>query len=65
MAGSGGVRTNDYLVQVNGQNVFNLCHDQVKRLVKESGECMTLVVERYTENNVPSPFVIMLKWIEF
>lgn len=46
IAGYAGCRSNDYLVKINGQDVFNLSHEQAKALIKNAGDTLTLVVER-------------------
>eukprot|EP00095_Tigriopus_kingsejongensis_P010683 maker-scaffold261_size233860-snap-gene-1.24 protein:Tk10683 transcript:maker-scaffold261_size233860-snap-gene-1.24-mRNA-1 annotation:"pdz and lim domain protein 3" len=53
VAGLGGCRPNDYLVQINGRNVFELTHDEAKNLITNSGESLDLVIER-GDNIVPS-----------
>jgi len=46
IAGYAGVKSNDYLVKIGGQDVFNLSHEQAKALIKNAGDRLVLVVER-------------------
>lgn len=46
-AGSSGLKNLDYLIKVNGQEVFEMRHQDVVRLIKESsGDTLELEVER-------------------
>ena len=47
MAGEAGCRSNDYLVKINGVDVFNLSHDKAKQLIKSGGDRLELVIERW------------------
>lgn len=42
----GGLKVHDFLVSVNGQEVFELNHDKVVNLIKNSGNSMQLAIER-------------------
>ena len=46
VAGEAGCRSNDYLVKINGTDVFNLSHDKAKQLIKSGGDRLELVIER-------------------
>ena len=46
VAGEAGCRSNDYLVKINGVDVFNLSHDKAKQLIKSGGDRLELVIER-------------------
>ncbi|TRY77272.1 hypothetical protein TCAL_06948 [Tigriopus californicus] len=49
VAGLGGCRSNDYLVQINGRSVFELTHNEAKNIIMNSGEALDLVIERQTK----------------
>lgn len=53
VAGLGGCRSNDYLVQINGRSVFEMTHNEAKNIITNSGESLDLVIER-GDNIVPS-----------
>jgi len=42
-----GLKAHDFLVSVNGQEVFDLSHAQVVRIIKEAGNSLNLSIERY------------------
>jgi len=46
VAGEAGCRSNDYLVKINGVDVFTLSHDKAKQLIKDGGDKLSLVIER-------------------
>lgn len=49
-AQSAGIKKNDRLVAVNGEEVENLSHEQVVSLIKKSGStCCFLVVDKFTD----------------
>jgi len=41
-----GLKPYDFLVSVNGQEVFDMSHAQVVRMIKEAGNSLNLSVER-------------------
>ena len=45
-ASYGGMKVHDFLVSVNGQEVFEMNHGQLVKLIKSSGNTMQLAVER-------------------
>ena len=47
VAGEAGCRSNDYLVKIQGQDVFNMGHDKAKSLIRDAGNSLSLVIERY------------------
>jgi len=46
IASHSGCKTGDYLVKINGENVFNLGHEEAKDLIRRAGNKLNLVVER-------------------
>ena len=42
----GGMKVHDFLISVNGQEVFELNHAQLVNLIKTSGNSMQVAVER-------------------
>ncbi len=46
IAGKAGVCTNDYLVKINGRDVFHMTHEEAKREIARGGDQLTMVVER-------------------
>jgi len=42
----GGLQERDFLISINGQDIFDLHHAQVVQLVKNSDECLNLEIER-------------------
>ncbi len=42
----GGLKVHDFLVSVNGQEVFEMNHDKVVALIRGSGNTLNLIVER-------------------
>ena len=46
VAGKAGCRSNDYLVKIQGQDVFNMSHDEAKKIIGGAGSHLSLVVER-------------------
>ncbi len=46
VAGKCGLRSNDYLVKINGRDVFNMTHDEAKRNMAQSPDKLSLVIER-------------------
>ena len=53
IASHSGCKSGDYLVKINGENVFNLGHEEAKDLIRRAGNKLNLVVER-GEMIVPS-----------
>jgi len=53
LAGRAGCQSNDYLVKINGQSVFELDHNDAINLIKQAGNNLTLVIER-GDHIVPS-----------
>lgn len=53
IAGYAGCQSNDYLVKIGQQDVFNLTHEQARNLIKNAGDRLSLVVER-GDHIVPS-----------
>lgn len=53
IAAEAGLRTRDYIVEVNGQGVFGMNHNACKDLIKRAGDRLTLKVER-GDHIVPS-----------
>jgi len=53
IASHSGCKSGDYLVKINGENVFNLGHEEAKDLIRRAGNKLALVVER-GEMIVPS-----------
>merc|ERR1711893_501827 len=53
IASHSGCKSGDYLVKINGENVFNLGHEEAKDLIRRAGNKLDLVVER-GEMIVPS-----------
>ncbi len=47
----GGLKVHDFLISVNGQEVFEMNHDQVVKLINNSGSTLNLSVERLQKNN--------------
>ena len=47
VAGEAGCRSNDYLVKINGVDVFQMSHDKAKQLIRDGGDKLSLVIERY------------------
>ena len=45
-ASYGGLKVHDFLISVNGQEVFEMNHGQLVKLIKTSGNTMQLAVER-------------------
>ena len=45
-AAYGGMVEEDFLVSINGQDIFDLNHAQVVGLIKNSGSTLRLAVER-------------------
>jgi len=45
-ASYGGLKVHDFLISVNGQEVFDMNHPQLVKLIKTSGNTMELAVER-------------------
>ena len=46
-AGLAGLKNLDYLIKVNGNEVFEMNHNDVVKLIKESsGDCLELEIER-------------------
>ena len=45
-AANGGMVEEDFLVSINGQDIFDLNHAQVVGLIKNSGSTLRLAVER-------------------
>ena len=41
-----GLLEEDFLVSVQGQDIFELHHAQVVKLIKSAGDCLELKVER-------------------
>ena len=50
LAFEGGLRSKDYLIKINGQNVFNLTHNECTELVKRSGESLRIEAERFVRS---------------
>lgn len=46
-AQDGGLQVHDFLVSVQGQDVFDCTHAQVVKIIKEAGNSLNLAVERY------------------
>lgn len=46
IAHDAGLRTKDYIVEVNGTGVFGMGHDDCKNLIKKAGDHVVLRVER-------------------
>ena len=46
IAHNAGLRTKDYIVEVNGSQVFGMNHDDCKNLIKRAGDHVVLRVER-------------------
>ena len=46
VAGESGCRSNDYLVKICGQEVFDMSHEYAKKLIKDAGNSLQLVLER-------------------
>merc|ERR1712032_318541 len=46
IASHSGCKSGDYLVKINGENVFNLGHEEAKDLIRKAGNKLALVVER-------------------
>lgn len=46
IASHSGCKSGDYLVKINGENVFDLGHEQAKDLIRRAGNKLNLVVER-------------------
>ena len=46
IAHNAGLRTKDYIVEVNGNQVFGVNHDGCKNFIKRAGDHMVLRVER-------------------
>ena len=46
VAGEAGCRSNDYLVKIQGQDVFEMSHEQAKKLITTAGNMLNLVIER-------------------
>ena len=46
IASEAGLRTRDYIVEINGQSVFGMNHNACKELIKRAGDRMTIKVER-------------------
>lgn len=42
----GGLQERDFLISVQGQEIFELNHAQVVKLIKNSGDCLNLQIER-------------------
>ena len=47
-ASYGGLKVHDFLISVNGQEVFEMNHGQLVKLIKTSGNTMQLAVERWS-----------------
>ncbi len=41
-----GLRTRDYIVEINGTSVFGLNHEECKNLIKQAGDHMVMRIER-------------------
>ena len=48
-ASYGGLKVHDFLISVNGQEVFEMNHGQLVKLIKTSGNTMELAVERWSK----------------
>ncbi len=46
MAGKAGIRSGDYLVKINGRDVFHMGHEEAKREMAKGGDKLNLVIER-------------------
>ncbi len=46
-ANEAGVQVGDFLVSVQGQDVFDCDHASVVRTIRGAGKCLNLAVERY------------------
>ena len=46
-AAYGGLEECDFLVTIEGQEIFELVHAQVVTLIKNAGDCLNMQVERY------------------
>lgn len=53
VAFSAGLRTRDYIVEVNGTSVFGMNHNACKELIKKCGDRLTMKIER-GDHIVPS-----------
>ena len=42
----GGLEEEDFLISVQGQEVFDMHHSQVVSLIKNAGDCLNMQVER-------------------
>ena len=49
-AAYGGLEEEDFLVTIQGQEVFDLHHAQVVSLIKNAGDCLNMQVERYNNS---------------
>ena len=46
LAFEAGLRTKDYIVEVNGASVFGMNHEACKQLIKKAGDSIDMKVER-------------------
>ena len=51
LAFEGGLRSKDYIVEVNGTSVFGMTHDECKALIKKAGDSLHIRVERSRRKN--------------
>ena len=50
-AGSAGLKNQDYLVKINGKEVFDMNHNDLVRMVRDwKEECLELEIERYCKS---------------
>lgn len=46
IASHSGCKSGDYLVKINGENVFEMGHEEAKDVIRKAGNKLNLVVER-------------------
>ena len=46
IASHSGCKSGDYLVKINGEDVFQLGHEEAKDLIRKAGNKLSMVVER-------------------
>ena len=60
-----GMKVHDFLVSVNGQEIFAMNHAQVVSLIKNSGDSISLAVERWVKCEFSKKKNLNLKNCEF